>query len=146
MMIQSFEIPFRLPGLNEINRSNRTSRYVGAKLKSETDTALAYVIAGAKIQPVQQPCIVHMVFCEPNKRRDADNVESAKKFILDALVRCGVLQNDTPRHVVGSPSFTRYVEDGARVVVTIIESADAEELRKRLRNASDVIVEGENHG
>ena len=98
-----------------------------------------WCIKAAKLLPVTPPCIVHMLFIEPNRRRDADNVESAKKFILDALVKSGVLLNDNPRWVLGSPSFTRY-GDGACVRVTIIEDADEDYLRKKLRTASESIT------
>lgn len=141
-MNQYLEIPFRLPSLNEVNAANRNNRFAGAKLKRETDEALALVIKAAHLKPVQLPCIVHMTFEEPNRRRDVDNVESAKKFILDALVKSGVLQNDTPRYVVGSPAYTRYVDGGARVLVTIIEDENEERLRRKLRISSDVITEG----
>lgn len=139
-MNQAFTIPFRLPGLNEVNAENRKNPYAGAKLKSQTDAQLMRVIRLAKVQPVQHPCIVHMTFEEPNRRRDADNVESAKKFILDALVKSGVLRGDSPRYVVGSPSFTRYVHGGAAVQVTIIEDENEDCLRQRLRWASEAIT------
>lgn len=81
-----------------------------------------------------------MTFMEPG-RRDADNVESAKKFVLDALVSAGILQNDAPKYVVGSPSYTRYIKSGdAQVIVTLIEDEDTDALRKRLRESSDVIT------
>jgi Holliday junction resolvase RusA-like endonuclease len=38
---------------------------------------------------------------EKTKRRDADNIASAKKFILDALVKNGVLVDDSRKYVVG---------------------------------------------
>lgn len=140
-MNQQFEIPFMLPGLNQVNAANRTNPYAGAKLKRDVDNGICGIIRSAGIQPVRYPCIVHMTFCEPG-RRDADNVESAKKFILDALVKSGIIVNDNPKHVIGSPSFTRYVKGGGhRVVVTIIEDEDKELLHKKLRNASDVITE-----
>lgn len=138
-MTQQFVIPFKLPGLNRVNAANRSNPYAGAKLKRETDAAICYVIRQARIHPVGNPCIVHMLFCEPG-RRDADNVESAKKFILDALVESGIIANDNPKHVIGSPGFTRHVKGGAEVIVTIIEDDDAERLRMRLRTASDVIT------
>lgn len=140
-MNQYLEIPFRLPGLNEVNAANRSNRYAGAKLKRETDAALELIIKAAHMLPVTEPCIVHMLFVEPNRRRDVDNVESAKKFILDALVRTGVLLNDNPKHVIGCPSFTVY-DDHACVRVTIIEDEREDWLRKKLRSATETIAEG----
>lgn len=140
-MNQYLTIPFRLPGLNEVNAENRKNPHAGAKLKSQTDAQIVRVISLAKLQKVHFPCIVHMIFEERNRRRDADNVESAKKFILDALVKSGVLRRDSPRYVVGSPSFTRHVKGGARVLVTIIEDESEDRLRQRLRWASEAITE-----
>lgn len=137
---QQFIIPFGLPGLNKVNAANRANPYMGAKLKREVDAGISMIIKSSHIRPVQHPCIVHMTFCEPNRRRDADNVESAKKFILDALVKSNVLVGDSPRYVVASPSFTRYVEGGAQVIVTLIEDEDTESLRRKLKAASDTIT------
>lgn len=139
-MNQYLEIPFGLPGLNKVNAANRSNPYAGAQLKRRTDAGIVQAIRAARLVPVKYPCIVHMVFEEPNRRRDADNVESAKKFILDALVSSGTLQGDSPRYVIGSPSFTRYVQGGARVLVTIIEDEREDFLRRRLQTASETIL------
>lgn len=143
-MTQILLIPAKLPSLNEMIAANRRNKYLGAKLKRETEEFIAQYILLNKIQPVERPCVVHMVFHEPTKKRDTDNVESAKKYILDALVKSGIIQGDSPKYVVASPSFTVYGEPGARVVVTIIEG-DADKLRTLLKAASDSITEGE-HG
>lgn len=139
-MNQQFIIPFRLPGLNRVNDTNRTNPYAGAKLKRDVDAGVCMIIKAAHLKPVTAPCIVHMTFMEGG-RRDADNVESAKKFILDALVKSGILQNDSPKCVIGSPSFTRYIKGDSRVIVTLIEDEDRQSLHEKLRNASDVITE-----
>lgn len=139
-MNQQFIVPFKLPGLNQVNAANRSNPYAGAKLKRDVDAGICMIIKESRIKPVEHPCIVHMTFMEPG-RRDADNVESAKKFILDALVKSGIIHNDSPKYVAGSPSFTRYVKGDARVIVTIIEDEDRARLHERMRAASDVITE-----
>lgn len=130
--MQKFTIPFRLPSLNEYIEACRRNPHAGAKLKRDTDDAIKLCIMEAKLKTVELPCIVHMVFTEPNRRRDVDNVESAKKYILDALTGYGVLRGDGPRWVVGVPSFTEYGSPG-KVDVTIQEDRDAEHLREMLR-------------
>lgn len=139
-MNQSFEIPFRLPGLNEVIETNRRNHYAGAKLKRETDEKIQWVIRAAGLKPVDFPCIVHMTFEEPNRRRDADNVESARKFVLDALVKSKVLKGDSPRWVVGCPTFTRYTGSVSKVHVTLIEDEDVGELCERLLQASEMVT------
>ena len=132
MIRQKFVIPFTLPSLNDYVCECRQNAHAGAAFKRSTDDSIAWVIKPARLQPVKYPCLVLMVFTEPNRRRDVDNVESAKKYILDALVKCSVIQDDSPRWVVGVPSYTVYGER-ARVEVTIIESEDTDALRTLLR-------------
>ena len=38
---------------------------------------------------------------ESNRKRDLDNVAFAKKFILDALVKCGKMKDDNRNYVLG---------------------------------------------
>ena len=133
MKEQHFTIPFRLPSLNEYIEACRRNPHAGAKLKRNTDAGISAEIMAARIKPVTNPCIVQMVFTEGNRRRDVDNVESAKKYILDALTGNGTLQGDSPKWVVGVPSYTEY-GSGAKVDVTIIENADSYALREMLRS------------
>lgn len=140
-MNQCFIIGARLPSLNELIAANRQGYHAGARLKRDTQAAIMWAITAAKLKPVTLPCIVHMTFEEATKRRDTDNVESAKKFILDALVDTGILKGDGPRHVIGCPSWTRY-GDTDRVLVTIIEDEREDALRERLQRCVE-IVKGE---
>jgi len=56
---------------------------------------------------------------EPNRRRDADNVAFAKKFILDALVGLGVLPDDSRKYVTGFADEFHVDRQRPRIVVTI---------------------------
>ena len=57
---------------------------------------------------------------ERTKKRDADNIASAKKFILDALVKMRVLQDDSRKCVKG---FYDVIVDDKEdfVIVELIE-------------------------
>lgn len=57
---------------------------------------------------------------ERTKKRDADNIASAKKFILDALVKGGVLVDDSRKYVKG---FYDVIVDDKEdfVIVELIE-------------------------
>lgn len=134
MIKQHFTIPFRLPSLNDYVLACRSNPHAGAMFKRDTDASIGWAIKPAHLKPVANPCIVHMVFHEPNQRRDVDNVESAKKFILDALTGCSILQGDSPKWVVGVPSYTVY-GDPAKVDVVIVESDNTEALRVMLHTA-----------
>ena len=100
-----FIIKQKLPGLNEYINANRANRYLGAKFKAEVEEAIIWAINQARAaETLYQPegrIIVNFEWHERTKRRDADNIASAKKFILDALVKSGVLIDDSRKYVVG---------------------------------------------
>lgn len=122
-MEQHFTIPFKLPSLNDYINACRTNPYKAAGFKKRTEREITACFAG--LRPVKRPCIVEMRFWEPDMRRDVDNVESAKKYILDALVARGILQGDSPKWVKAVPSYTEY--KGNRVEVFLREEAADEE-------------------
>lgn len=136
-----FEIPYRLPSFNEATRADRSHKQQGARMRRDVEQGIMWETKAAHVKPVVNPCIVSMTFVEGDHRRDVDNVESAKKYILDALVKAGTLQGDSPRYVVAAPSFTVY-GNGARVIVTIVDSADKDRLRAMIKTAR-AAVEGE---
>lgn len=98
-----FVIKRKLPSLNEVIGKNRTNKYVGAQFKADIEEAIAWDIRQAltsgTLKPVKKLCIVHFEWHEATRRRDADNIQSSQKFILDALVKNEVLTNDNRRYV-----------------------------------------------
>lgn len=103
--MNQFTIPHRLPGLNdfiaELNR--RSGRYNPANdMKRDTQNMIRMYAFQAmntgNLRKIQKPCEVFITWQEENKRRDVDNVESAVKFILDALIGI-VIAGDSPRYV-----------------------------------------------
>ena len=64
--------------------------------------------------------MVRFEWHERTKKRDADNIASAKKFILDALVNMRVLPDDSRKYVKG---FTDVIIDDKAdfVIVELIE-------------------------
>lgn len=102
-MIPSFEIPGRLPGLNEIVGAARYNRFSGAKQKREETERCAFW--AMKIQPIKKPVSLRIAWIEPNMRRDIDNVSGGVKFILDGLVQAGKLPNDSRRWVKSISHF-----------------------------------------
>ena len=95
-------IPHRLPSLNEVIGANRANKYAGAKLKKETQILIEHHIKMQDIGKFEKVRI-DIDWYEPNKNRDFDNISSAKKFILDAMVKCGVIPNDGWKNL--APSF-----------------------------------------
>lgn len=118
-MRQVFEVPGRLPGLNEYTSACRTNPYAGAKLKREATEACMWAAKAAGVRSVAVPVDVHVTWVEPNTRRDKDNIRFAIKFVLDALVRLGVIPDDGWGQV-GSLSDSYMVNrSNPRVIVTL---------------------------
>lgn len=133
MRDQTIRINMRLPGMNEYTRACRSSRYAGATMKKDAERAVMAYVRAAKAKPASDPCAIVMVFHEPDRRRDADNVEFAQKFILDGLVSAGVIAGDSPAHVMFSIPITVY-GGGGYVDVRIISGSkrDLEEMQVEL--------------
>lgn len=89
-----FWVPVRLPGLNELLDVGPMRRH---RRKQEAGAA---VVALARSQGfVPGGSVWTYLVVEPNRKRDACNCLGAVKVIEDALVRGGLLQNDSRRHV-----------------------------------------------
>jgi Holliday junction resolvase RusA-like endonuclease len=67
----------------------------------------------------QYPVTIHFEWYRGNAKSDPDNVDFARKFILDGLVEAGILRNDTCREIRRLVADV-YVSSQPRVVVTII--------------------------
>ena len=96
-----FIIKEKLPSLNETISANRANRYAGAKLKKDIEAIIGWAIRAAALKPITNPCVINIEWHEATKRRDVDNIHSSVKFILDAMVKNGILQNDSRKYVVG---------------------------------------------
>ena len=87
--------------LNEYIKKCRGNKYVAANAKKTADEQVMYYIMrqlkGVRFDKVKMDFVW---YCK-DKRQDPDNVCFAKKFILDALVKCGTIPNDGWKNVVG---------------------------------------------
>ena len=115
-----FVIEDKLPSLNDYINACRTNQYKGAKLKKEVESLISAYILVAKskrtLAPTDKPIVVHFEWHEKTKRRDADNVVSAKKYILDAMQTSGVIPNDSRKYVKG---FTDKIVDDLKDFVVV---------------------------
>lgn len=120
--IYSFFIPGKLPGLNELINENRKNRQVGAKHKKETDY---YIFISIKSMlgnlKIENPVYIKYTWIEENRKRDKDNIASAKKYVQDALVQAGVLKNDGWNNIVGFEDRFEIDKGKPGVLVEIVE-------------------------
>lgn len=113
MLGNYFKIDMKLPSLNEVILKNRTNRYMGAKLKRQVQDDIGWFIQVAihndSLHPVMKESVLNIHYHEKTRRRDVDNIQSAQKFILDALVENGILPDDSQKWV--SQIFSTVVHD-----------------------------------
>lgn len=120
---QSLWIPGRLPGLNEViaaakGRGGRGHAY--AKMKRELGELVWARAKEQRLEPMKRVRL-HFLWVEKDRRRDPDNVSSAgRKFILDGLVKAGILPGDGWSAIESwSDSFAVDAKHG--VAVTLLE-------------------------
>ena len=103
--INTFTINCKLPSLNEWWYALSSNKYVGSKFKKEVEEVIGWSIKQALTsKALRKPSgavMVRFEWHERTKKRDADNIAFSKKFILDALVKCGVLVDDSRKYVKG---------------------------------------------
>ena len=101
--MNKFIVNRQLPSLNNVIAKNRANKYLGAKFKADIEESIGWDIKQAltkgELKKITEPCEIYITWNEKTKRRDVDNIQSSQKFILDALVKCGVLVNDNRRYV-----------------------------------------------
>lgn len=120
-MKYKFEIKERLPGLNEYTAYNRTNRFAGANLKKKTEEHIYYyILEQLKNIKINKKVFIKFTWVKENGKRDLDNICFAKKFILDALVKAGVLKNDNKSHISGFIDKFEYA-DKSKVIVELEE-------------------------
>lgn len=113
------KIPHQLATLNDHDSANRTNKFLGAKLKQEqTELVALYARRHPKLD---KPVFVEFEWHYSGKH-DLDNIAFGKKYVLDGLVKAGVLKNDDQKHVIGFNDQFEKVEKGKEAVhVNLVE-------------------------
>ena len=116
-----YEIPIKLPSLNEYTRACRSNKYAGAKMKSAYEQLIGLHLM--KMPRWSRPIKIKFTWVESNKRRDLDNICFAKKFILDAMVKYGKLKDDNRACVYAFVDNFAYGEK-TKVILEIEETTE----------------------
>lgn len=120
-----YEIPLRLPGLNEYQNACRRHPLNGAQMKKNAMRSICTYLSPIKCEkfPVQ----LEIFYTEPNKRRDIDNVTGfGNKAILDALQHAGIIPDDGPKFVNKLTTMVRYETGVETITVWVHEPGDPE--------------------
>lgn len=118
---QTLVIPGELKSMNEFINALKHNKYIGNQMK-RTETEFCALHARNQLKPVTNPVCVSFHWYSKSRRKDLDNVDSARKFILDGLQEAGILLNDSRRYVadLGKSEF-RIDKTNPRVEVIIQE-------------------------
>ena len=121
---QRFVVDGRLMALNEYTSLNRSSPRKGNDAKREQTELVAAYIRKARIKPMEGPIEIGISWIEGRNMhgnlRDVDNVSFGAKFVLDALVECGVIPDDNPRYVRNVYHHFEFNADDPRVEVLLM--------------------------
>lgn len=123
-----------LTALNEFINAERRNRFIAAKIK-KGETGYCQDVAEKselKLQETDFPCALIITWYVKNKRKDADNIAFAKKFILDGLVEAGVLPNDNRKYVQGFMDIVKEDKERQRIEITFVPIEVLEEWMKNV--------------
>lgn len=109
-----YEIPMKLPSLNDYVKVCRTNKFMSSKYKADIEQEIGLYLA--KMPRWTKPIKIHFTWVEGTKKRDLDNICFAKKFILDAMVKYGKLTDDNRNYVY---AFTDSFEYGNETKVIL---------------------------
>ena len=112
------EINMKLPSLNEYVNVCRTNKFKASKFKKNLEEDI--MMFTNRLPRLENPVKIHFHWIGGNKRRDLDNICFAKKFILDALVKSGKLQDDNRKCVTAFTDTFEY-GDETKVILDIEE-------------------------
>lgn len=116
-----------MPGLNEVVESAKGAGGSGrmyAKLKATWTEAVWARALAARLRPMKRVRL-RFEWRERDRRRDPDNVASAKKFVLDGLVSARVIPGDGWAHVAGWDDVFEVVERNPGVAISLTEVENA---------------------
>lgn len=97
-----FTIEGELTDLNTYIQAERSHRLLASTIKREETERVAWEAQAAGLPPVSRyPIRIAFTWYSQDSRKDIDNIAFAKKFILDGLLKAGVLAGDGRKHVAG---------------------------------------------
>lgn len=117
-----FNIPIRLPGINEYQNACRRHPMHGAAMKKESMQKIMTYLT--PVRHLDWPVQFQIVYTEPNKKRDIDNIFGfGSKVIIDAFVKAGFIPDDGPSYVNRIDSSVEYADE-PQIEIYVFEKGD----------------------
>lgn len=126
---QAMFIPGPLPGMNDYISTG--SRFIYGNDKKKWHETISQVVAAHGLGPM--PCAwFRFQWREKSKRRNPDNFAAiGKKFIFDALVNVGILENDGWEQILGWEDRWCIDADSSGVYVEMFSVKPGEDYAKQ---------------
>lgn len=119
MTMQTFSIYDLPPTLNELNRMHHFKR---AKLKEIWEWLTLEACQDYEIKPMERVSITFELYFPDKRRRDLDNYSGLGfKFVMDGLVKAGVLKDDSVNEVVHLGISYGGVRKPAGIQINLVE-------------------------
>ena len=105
-MMARLVIDGTMPGINQWRDAIQASRFKGRDMTEKHTERAACLAREQKLPTFERPVLLTFHWYEPNSLRDLDNVAGAgQKFVIDGLVKAGVLRGDGQKWVQGIQHF-----------------------------------------
>jgi Holliday junction resolvase RusA-like endonuclease len=106
-----------LTDLNSYIEAERKNRFFASRIKKENTEDIMWQTEG--IPPITEyPVNIEFTWFVKNAKKDPDNISFAKKFILDGLVKNGILKNDGYKQINSFRDFF-VIDEDEKVVLEI---------------------------
>ena len=113
-------IDMKLPSFNEYINEERTNRFRAAKMKKDLEEQISWFLR--RLPHFETRIKIDFIWIEENNKRDPDNCCFNKKFILDAMVKLGIITNDNRKYVGAfADYFPKPTGESAKVILKISE-------------------------
>jgi Holliday junction resolvase RusA-like endonuclease len=97
-----FIIEGELTDLNKFIKANNASRHASNDIKQDETERVVSEITWQRVEEVDEyPVTITFRWYSKDAMKDIDNVAFAKKFVLDGMVRAGIIENDSRKYVAG---------------------------------------------
>lgn len=111
------EIEFPIWSIISLNKMLRKFRYISERRKLYRNLIL--IIKSQRIPHIHSRVSLNIIRHSP-RYMDWDNLIGGSKYIIDAIVKAGVLKNDSP-DIIKSISAKQIKDKNKKVVVQIIQ-------------------------
>lgn len=117
-IIQTLTVYSFPPTLNELNRLHFHQR---AKLKEQWEKIVRDACTASSVKPMKRVSVTLEFWFPDKRRRDLDNYAFAFKFIGDALVKLGILPDDSTEEVVELRVIKGGIGKPKRINIILVE-------------------------